>query len=209
MRIKYLLFTFAFGLAFATCNKLVENPTGTITSGQFYKTSADALASVDAVYNTLNSDPNSDFPMYGRQLNLLTDNATDNQNFSPSNTNPDVRAMSTVTYVSANGRIPKNWQQQYFGINRANIAVDAIARMPASAFAASPALQNRLVGEAKFIRALLYFNLVRLFGAVPLILHNPSNVDITALQVPRTSVDSVYAQIIGDLNAAAASLPAS
>jgi hypothetical protein len=206
MKTTYIFFA---ALALIACNKLVENPTGTITSGQFYKTSADALAAVDAVYNTLNSDPNSDFPMYGRQLNLLTDNATDNQNFSPSNTNPDVRAMSTVTYVSANGRILKNWQQHYYGINRANIAVDAIAQTPASAFAASPALQSRLVGEAKFIRALLYFNLVRLFGAVPLILHNPSNVDITALQVPRTSADSVYAQIIGDLNAAAASLPAS
>ena len=53
--------------------------------------------------------------------------------------------------------------------------------------------------EAKFIRALLYFNLVRLFGPVPLVLHDPTTVSANTLEVPRTSVDSIYAQIISDL----------
>jgi len=194
-------------LLFLSCNKLQENPGSIITTGQFYKTSSDAVAAVNAIYNTLNSDPAADFPMYGRQLNLMTDNASDNQNFSPSNTNPDVRALSTVTYVSSNGRILKNWQQHYFGINRADIAIDEIPLIAASQFTTS-GLQARLVNEAKFIRALLYFNLVRLFGAVPLVLHNPSSVDITSLQVSRTSTDSVYAQIIADLTDAT-NLPAS
>ena len=126
----FFLITVVF---FLSCNKLVENPDSVIVSSQFYQTSSDAVAAVNAVYNTLNSDPLGDFPMYGRQLNLLTDNASDNQNFSPSNTNPDVRALSTVTYVSINGRILKNWQQHYFGINRANIAIDNIAAIPATA----------------------------------------------------------------------------
>jgi hypothetical protein len=185
-------------VSFLSCNKLVETPSSVIVSSQFYQTPADAVAAVNAVYNTLNSDPLGDFPIYGRQLNLLTDNASDNQNFSPSNTNPDVRSLSTVTYVSINGRILKNWQQQYFGINRANIAIDNIAAIPAAQFP-DPTLQTRLINEAKFIRALLYFNVVRLWGAVPLILHNPNSVDVSSLQVPRTSVDSVYLQIISDL----------
>jgi len=204
--INYLAFA---GIAsIVACNKLVEKPAGTIVSGQFYKTQADAVAAVNAVYTTLNSDPAGDFPIYGRELNLMTDNASDNQNFSPSNTNPDVRAMSTITYVASNGRILKNWQQHYYGINRANIAVDGVTGTAAAAFATA-GLQARLVGEAKFIRALLYFNLVRLFGPVPLVLHNASGVDITTLQVARSSRDSVYAQIVADLNDAAAALPVS
>lgn len=192
----------AFGgiVTMLACNKLIENPSSTITSSQFYKTQSDAVAAVNAVYATLNSDAANDFPMYGRQLNLLTDNASDNQNFSPSNTNPDVRAMSTITYVSQNGRILKNWQQHYYGINRANVAIDGLSAMPASAFTTS-GLQGRLIGEARFVRGLLYFNLVRLFGPVPLILHNASSVDINTLQVARASRDSVYAQIIADLSA--------
>jgi hypothetical protein len=192
-----IIFFFTIGI-FLSCNKLVENPTSVIVSSQFYKTQSDAVAAVNAVYNTLNSDPLGDFPMYGRQLNLMTDNASDNQNFSPSNTNPDVRALSTVTYVSINGRILKNWQQLYFGINRANIAIDNIAAIPATQFS-DPSLQARLINESRFIRALLYFNLVRLWGAVPLILHNPESVDVASLLVARTSTDSVYAQIITDL----------
>src|SRR5258706_1275871 len=133
IHIKYKILISLFFIVFLSCNKLVENPNSVIVSSEFYQTSSDAVAAVNAVYNTLNSDPLGDFPMYGRQLNLLTDNASDNQNFSPSNTNPDVRALSTVTYVSINGRILKNWQQHYFGINRANIAIDNIATIPASA----------------------------------------------------------------------------
>jgi starch-binding outer membrane protein, SusD/RagB family len=205
-RIKYIILFVLPVSFFLSCSKLVESPTSVIVSSQFYQTSADAVAAVNAVYNTLNSDPLGDFPIYGRQLNLLTDNASDNQNFSPSNTNPDVRSLSTVTYVSINGRILKNWQQHYFGINRANIAIDNITNISSDQFT-TPDLQPRLINEAKFIRALLYFNLVRLWGAVPLILHNPESVDVSTLKVPRTSTDSVYAQIISDLKDASA-LPA-
>ena len=196
--ITYLIYSTFLTTLLLSCSKLTEKPSSVITSNQFYTTSADATAAVNAVYNTLNSDPLGDFPMYGRQLNLLTDNASDNQIFSPSNTNPDVRALGTATYVSINSRILKNWQQQYFGINRADIAIDQVAAIPAAAFT-DTALQSRLINEAKFIRALLYFNVVRLWGAAPLILHNPASVEITALQVPRTSVDSVYSQVIQDL----------
>jgi hypothetical protein len=155
------------------------------------------------VYSTLNSDPAGDFPLYGRQLNLLTDNTTDNHVYSPSNTNPDVRALGTVTYISSNSRIQKVWQQLYYGINRANIAIDNVPSIQMDT-----ALRARLVRESKFIRGLLYFDLVRLYGAVPLILHNPTTINVNDLLVGRTSVDSVYTQIVADLKDAT-SLPKS
>jgi hypothetical protein len=192
---------FVTGLATLSCNKLTENPAGLIVTSQFYKTSSDATAAVTAVYNSLNSDPAGDFPMYGRQLNLLTDNNSDNQNFSPSNTNPDVRALGTATYVSSNSRIQKNWQQHYYGISKANVAIDNIANIPLTQFS-DTTVKTRLIREAKFVRALLYFNLVRLFGDVPLVLHDATNAnsDVTALvNTTRTPKDSVYAQIIADL----------
>src|SRR3954468_10272972 len=87
-------------LALPACNKLNENPQGSLTAGNFYKTQSDAVAAVTAVYSTLTTDVNNDFPIYGRNLNLIVDNPSDNQVYSPSNTNPDVRAMGTATYVS-------------------------------------------------------------------------------------------------------------
>jgi len=182
-----------------SCNKLTEQPTSVVIASQFYKTSADAVTAVTAIYNALNSDPAGDFPMYGRQLNLLTDNNSDNQNFSPSNTNPDVRALGTATYVSANSRIQKNWQQHYYGISKANVAIDNIANIADDQFT-DATLKLRLINEAKFLRGLLYFNLVRLFGGVPLVLHDASYSNVDSLKgITRASKDEVYAQVIADL----------
>lgn len=189
-----------------SCNKLTENPNSAIVSTQFYKTSSDAVSAVTAVYSTLNSDPANDFPIYGRNLNLLVENGSDNQVYSPSNTNPDVRALGTATYVSSNDRVHKIWEQHYYGISRANVAIDNIPNIPAAQFS-DTTTQPRLIREAKFIRALLYFNLVRLFGAVPLVLHDPTTVNVDALLTGRTSVDSIYGQIIADLTDAT-NLPA-
>ncbi|ACU62745.1 RagB/SusD family nutrient uptake outer membrane protein [Chitinophaga pinensis] len=182
------------GTMAASCNKLDESASSLITSSQFYKTKADAIAAVAAVYSTLNTDAAGDFPMYGRNMNLLTGNGSDDQVFSPSNTNTDVRALGTATYVPANDRIKKNWQQHYFGISRANVAIDNI---PSIDF--DTAQRAGLVREAKFIRGLLYFNIVRFWGDAPLILHDPTNIDVKAQQVKRSPKDSVYAQVIRDL----------
>jgi hypothetical protein len=183
-----------FAVALSSCNKLNENPSSVIVSSQFFKTSSDAVSAVNAVYGTLNSDPAGDFPLYGRQLNLLVENGSDNQVYSPSNTNPDVRALGTATYIASNSRVQKVWQQLYYGINRANIAIDNIP-----AIQIDTVLKSRLARESKFIRALLYFNLVRLYGDVPLVLHNPSSIDLDKLLVSRTAAADVYAQIVNDL----------
>ena len=191
---KIILLVAGAAVALTSCNKLTEDPKSVIVSSQFYQTTSDATSAVNAVYSTLNSDPAGDFPLYGRQLNLLVENASDNQLYSPSNTNPDVRALGTETYIPSNSRIQKVWQQLYFGINRANVAIDNVP-----AIQMDTALRARLVRESKFIRALLYFNLVRLYGDVPLILHNPNSTNISTFLIARTSSAVVYSQIIADL----------
>src|SRR3954454_23546096 len=183
---KKVLITLIGAGIFISCNMLVEEPESIITNTQFYKTQADAVAAVNAVYSTLNTDAAGDFSIYGRDLNLLTGNGSDDQVFSPSNTNPDVRALGTATYVPANDRIKKNWQQHYFGISRANVAIDNIPNITFDT-----TLRSRLVREAKFIRALLYFNVVRFWGDAPLILHDPASIKVDALKVPRAPKDSV------------------
>ncbi len=191
---------FLTGGLFFSCNKLDENPLGNLTGGNFYKTQSDAIAAVTAVYSTLSTDVNNDFPIYGRNLNLLVENTSDNQVYSPSNTNPDVRALGTATYVSTNDRIRKIYAQLYWGVNKANIAIENIPGIPEASFRDPAYTSANLVREAKFIRALHYFNLVRLFGDVPLILKDLTSLDLEVLKVSRAPRDSVYRQIIADLN---------
>ncbi len=186
--------------ALFSCNKLTEDPKSIIVQGQFYKTPNDAISAVTAVYSSLNTDPGGDFPMYGRQLYFMADAATDDETEGNSASNPDVRAMGSITYIANNNRVQANWTQHYRGIDWANVAIDNV-----SAMQIDTTLRNRLVRESKFIRALLYFNLVRFFGDVPLVLHQATTVSQT--NVARTPAADVYAQIIKDLKDAE-SLPA-
>src|SRR6201990_3325286 len=185
-------------LAFAGCNKLNEHPQGSLTADNFYQTQSDAVAAVTAVYSTLTTDINNDFPVYGRNLNLIVDNTSDNQVYSPSNTNPDVRALGTATYVSTNDRVRQIYEQLFWGIDRANIAIDRTPAIPASQFVDPSHSAANLVREARFIRALLYSDVARLSGPVPLVLHDQATVAEAGTLVGRTSRDSVYAQIVAD-----------
>jgi hypothetical protein len=84
------------------------------------------------------------------------------------------------------------WSGSYLGINRANTLID---RLEGSAL--SDNIKNTYIGQAKFLRALLYFNLVKAYGGVPLHIKGTFNTSGTAL--PRSTEAETYAQIISDL----------
>src|SRR5699024_4118119 len=85
------------------------------------------------------------------------------------------------------------WDSHYRGIANANLA---IAKIPEVEMDESD--KKRLIGEARFLRAYYYFNLVRLFGKVPLILE-PVKLDSDQLFPERTSVEEVYSAVVEDL----------
>jgi hypothetical protein len=179
--------------ALSSCNDLDQEPKSSITTEQLYRTEADAIAGVTGVYASLTND--SDQPLYGRNLYFLTDMASDYAAAGASAINANVRALSSVSYDAVNDRISLAWKQIYRGINRANVAIDNIPEVQGS-----PEIKKRLINEAKFIRALLYFDAVQLWGPVPLTLHEPES--NSGLKSTRASVEAVYEQIIQDLTAA-------
>lgn len=90
------------------------------------------------------------------------------------------------------------WTTCYKGVVNAN---NAIAGLPATSFS-DVSTKNRLIGEAKFMRALFYFYLVQLYGDVPL----RTEATTASAGVKRTPKDSVYALIISDLKFATTNL---
>jgi hypothetical protein len=176
-----------------SCTELEVTPTSFVTEQNFFKTEDDAIASVTAVYASLNQDPGEQ-SLFGRNLYFLTDMATDYAAAGVSATNPQVRALSSLTHDATSDRVQLAWRQIYAGINRANVAIDNIPKV-----SGSEATKTRLINEAKFIRALLYFHAVRLWGGVPIVLHEPTSIQVESLKSKRASVDEVYAQIIADL----------
>lgn len=103
---------------------------------------------------------------------------------------------------TTNGNVRRDWSYLFAGIKEANTVLAGIDRSTAEGF--TDAERMILRGEAKFIRAFHYFNLVRLWGGVPLVL---SNKIAETQSLPRATEEEIYAQIVADLTDAIEALP--
>ncbi len=101
------------------------------------------------------------------------------------------------------GRIGFIWRGAYNVINRANIVIQQLEEKDIEGLDANE--KNELIGEARFLRALAYFHLVRLFGDCPL--RTQPETDQAQLAIPRSPVSDVYTQILDDLQFAENNLP--
>lgn len=199
---KLIYIALLASFALSSCEKLDEQPRSNLSSVLFYKTKDDAIAAVTSVYNGLTHNTSGDHAsLYNRLLVLAVGMSTDDHIPGPRATNPDVRSIAALTQSATNTRYYELWRQLYEDINRANAAID---RIPA--ITGDTLVLTRLVREAKFLRGLYYYNLVRLWGDVPLILHETTS--LTNLNVSRTPASEVYAQIEADFTEAQ-KLPAS
>ena len=191
-KLIYIVVLATIGCATSCSDFLNEQLKGSYTSSNLYTTPANATEAVTGIYNSL----------YGNTLWIFGDVASDD---AVKGGNPgDQPAMVSIDDFSAtsdNGALATFWQSTYETIARANNAIYYIAPMNIDV-----TLRNRLVGEAKYLRALSYFNLVNIFGKVPLKLL-PQLTSAT-INVPLSDVTAIYAQIEKDLTEAVAVLPA-
>lgn len=191
----------ALALAGSTgCNDnkfLTEVPFDFVGPENFYQTSTDALAAIAGAYATSTHTTGDNY--YGRNFIMLSEFMTEMQTVYLSATN-ERSLVDNYTFTAQHSYIYSTWQSAYQGINRAN---SVIGRVPAITM--DETLKARIVGEGKFLRALHYFNLVRLFGAVPLLTQETTSIE--NLTRPRSAADSVWNQIFKDLTEAAAVLP--
>lgn len=201
--IKYILFA-SLTIGLSSCEQfLKEEPESFLSEDQYYQTQNDAVNAVNAVYFFLNSGGSSIQTPYNTLFNTGMNMAGDDEDPGPGATNADVRSLSVLAHSSGNLRIYEIWQQHYAAVKKANVAIEKI---PAIDF--DEALKTRLIAEAKFLRALYYFNLVRLYGDIPLITEYQKFVNAGAYEVAKSPSAEVYAQIEKDLTEAAAVLPA-
>jgi hypothetical protein len=197
--IKYIAIIVLIVFLGACENDLNTAPEDTFTTGSFYKTASDLEAAVNATYGGLQKNG-----LYGFNYHILMETRTDNTfEEEPSNSGGfgDVDLFNRVT---TNSVFRQTWVDSYVTIQAANIVlnrIDAIADMDTS-------LKNTRKGEMKFIRALVYYNLVDLYGGIPLVLQETSN-PTDYFGQGRTSVQDVFTQIILDLNEASSALPES
>lgn len=174
---------------------LTEDLKGDFASETFYQNDKQAIQAINGVYNAIA------FNSFNNAIWVFGDVASDD---AVKGGNPGDQAEITYIdefYADANNGIINNyWKFAYEAIARAN---NVIANVPGVQM--DEGLKNRIIGEAKFIRAYTYFNLVNVFGKVPLKL--VPQLSQATIHVPLSEVPAIYQQIEKDLNEAAAVLP--
>ncbi|MGO4291830.1 RagB/SusD family nutrient uptake outer membrane protein [Chitinophaga sp. RAB17] len=184
------------------CSKTLEQqPKSYFSTENFFSTVDEATMAVLGVYEMM-----ANYNTYGFQVSMLYDMDCDISQVSGT-TLVDFRAVAHYAVTPQHNYITGTWQYFYKGIDRANLVIQKIPEMSLSKSGteAQKAELNRLLGEARFLRGFYYFELVRLYGDVPMKLGPTQSGE--ELQLPRTNRDTVYAQVIRDMTAAIDLLP--
>ncbi|MBA2250688.1 MAG: RagB/SusD family nutrient uptake outer membrane protein [Chitinophagaceae bacterium] len=207
--IKTILFILALPVVITSCKRdfLAIQPQGQLTETAVAKDPNIAKKLVTGVYNQLYQGGFGN-DIHGIIYCFATDVASDDANKGSTKDDQAPEGVGFDSFTTAlnsnNFYVNRLWNGHYQGISTANQALVALDK---STF--DHVTKRTLIGEVKFLRAYLYFNLVRLFGGVPLVLRVPNGVadaNDPAFQT-RASKDSVYAAIISDLQYGVDSLP--
>ncbi|KQS27781.1 RagB/SusD family nutrient uptake outer membrane protein [Dyadobacter sp. Leaf189] len=181
----------------AGCSDFLDlSPRDTANVGNFYKNASDMQAALTAAYGMLASPGEYGYAYY----NVSEVRSDNTMNWEGGGNLPDAE-LDQFKMSSTNEIIRLMWIDTYRGILACNAVLDHIGGATMD-----DTMRQRFIGEAKFLRALMYFNMVRTFGDVPLVLSETKSVDEGYSQA-RVPQSEVYAQIITDLTEASAQLP--
>lgn len=187
-----------FFFSITGCKKFItKDIVGQYPESQFYTTQAQALLAINAAYQPLGFTTANN-----NRLWVFGDVAS---NDAAKGGNPgdqaDIEFIDQFTINSTNGNLASMWALLYDGIARCNIV---LSKVPGITMDKN--IQTRILGEAKFLRAWYYFELINIFGDVPLVLQ-PLAPD--QLQITQSPIQLIFETVIEtDLTDAAASLPA-
>jgi len=197
MKIKNILMVGLVSLGFTSCEEFLNiAPQNAVTPENFFQSESDFRQAVDGIYAPLQQ-------LYNNESSwAMGEMRSDNTHYFY---NVDYRLPYPEEIADfLNGAENDVTQHKYYInydiINRANQVLQVIDEA-----ALEQATKNNFKGQALFLRALSYFDLVKYFGGVPLHLTPSRNMETAFL--PRATVQDVYAQIIADATAAADLLP--
>ena len=172
-------------------------PEGKLPEEKFFVTEAHAEQAVNAIYAHMRTWGQVAFSYYAIQ-EMPSDNALKGSAVG------DASFLNQYVYfsvVSSEGQVNDYWASRYKGVNLCNQVIDNIGKTTAG-----DAIKIRLTAEAKFLRSFFYFDLVRAYGDLPLVVSTAKAAEQAAVRVAKSKV---YDQIVSDLTDAVNGLPVS
>ncbi len=185
MKILNLIWLIAFILIIGCTDFLQIDPQGHLTQTSFPTTAPDALQATNAVYTAVRDwyYNSGGYPI----LDIMSDDA-----YKGSNTNDQlstIGAYDNFTFNTTGDGLDRWWATLYKGIKWANVVIEKVPLISMDS-----TLQNRYLGEARFLRGLFYFDLVRAWGGVPEV-----TVSVAPLHLGRSTSAEIYNLIVSDL----------
>lgn len=166
-----------------------------VVADAFFTTQDDAMQATNAIYSALRSWENSAFPAQ-YVFGVPADDVEKGSNPGDASF---INVYDQFTYTASDSGVEGYWIGQWQFVNRCNQVITNVPNINMDT-----TLKNRLIAEARMLRAYFYFNLVRIYGGVPIFDGLPADKNYN---IPRNSVSQVYDFIISDLTAAAGVLP--
>lgn len=198
IRINSAVLILGIILLFSSCKKdfITIDPQGQFLSENYYSNKDQAYAALVAVYDVLRKNA-------GGFENMITMmNAGSDDNYAGGGNSSDGAGIQGFSNYTLNSTIMPGsfWNDHYQGIFRANVLLLKLPGVDMDA-----ALKTRFESEAKALRATYYFNLVRMFKNIPLLLEPLTTGNMN--DVVQSAPEEIYAQIEKDLTEAIAGLP--
>ncbi len=190
------LICLAIGLS--SCSDFLDlEPISEETSATAYELASQIEAALTGTYSTLQSDH------YVWNNVLFSEVRSDNYYAGGDNT--AIYEMDYLTISTTNSKVETSWGNLYNGILKANLVLNKLPGVTDTDL--TDERREQIAGEAYFLRAYFYFDLVCLWGDVPLITEPTETTDPDVVNVARSPIEDVYAQIFKDLAAADSLLP--
>jgi hypothetical protein len=204
--IKYTVFSLLGLIGVATsCKKsfLELQPKGEFLETNYYANPAEALTAVVSAYDPLVTETGGLDNTYSDPLAALNSASDDCYAGGGSSSDiPAIQAINNYTMSPTTGPQNQFWAIDFQGVNRADVLLANLPNVPGL----TGDVLKRYTAEGQFLRAHYYFDLVRLFKNVPLIL---TPLEITNVyKQPQATQEAVYTQVEADLTNAIAGLPA-
>lgn len=176
-------------LLFSGCdNFLSPAPQGKLTEEVFFSEEEGALMGVNAIYSRLR-----EWDQVGFSWFAICELPSDNSNTGSELSDGSVARLNTVNNFTYNAGVDELngwWTGNYNAIASCNVALASLNGLE------NEALKVRCMAQARFFRGFFYFNLVKAFGGVPLVMNVPPTGEYNK---PRATADQVYDEIIKDL----------
>jgi len=175
-------------LCMMSCEKFLDTTSYTKkNTSNFPQTLEDATQLVTGIYAVLNKENMGDNGD-GLTFFLLSDVASDDMLGGGGENDKKIQALDLLMNYQ-NNMLGQTWGDRYEGIYRANMVLETIDDCAID----NEEQKNQMKGEAYFLRSLFYFDLVSLYGEVPLVVSTETE------NLPKAPADELYAQIASDL----------